>query len=193
RRRHTRSDRDWSSDVCSSDLAGALRDTSATSHGTYETTTALPTGRTERRTMSRTDGNGTAVMTTGGGDTMSRLSTSTSGSTTATATAKPARRPSARGGKRVYFFGKRKAEGTLEMKELLGGKGANLADMTRMGLPVPPGFTITTTTCAEYYDNGHKLPPRLMNEVKRNLSKVERATKKKFGNPKKPLLLSVRS
>jgi pyruvate,orthophosphate dikinase len=127
--------------------------------------------------MARNNGNGTAVLSNS-----SRTSRLGSGS---------AKRKS--GGKRVYFFGNRKAEGSVEMKELLGGKGANLADMVRMGLPVPPGFTITTETCADYNDAGGKLPGGLMNEVKKNLAKVEKATKKKFGDPKKPLLLSVRS
>ena len=125
--------------------------------------------------MTSNEGNGTAVMTMG---------------TTPRISARPTRR---RKTKRVYFFGKRKAEGKVEMKDLLGGKGANLADMTRMGLPVPPGFTVTTETCAAYYDNGQKLPSGLMSEVKKHLGKVERATKKKFGDPKKPLLMSVRS
>ncbi len=95
--------------------------------------------------------------------------------------------------KRVYFFGNGKAEGRADQKELLGGKGANLADMTSAGLPVPPGFTITTETCAEYYANRQKLPAGLMDEVRQNLAKVERATGKKFGDPRNPLLLSVRS
>ena len=78
-------------------------------------------------------------------------------------------------------------------KKLLGGKGANLADMTSIGLPVPPGFTITTETCAEYNALGQKLPDGLMDDVAKNLKKVEKATGKVFGDPKKPLLLSVRS
>src|SRR3954454_6820284 len=85
------------------------------------------------------------------------------------------------------------SEGGKDEKDLLGGKGANLADMTRMGLPVPPGFTVTTEACAQYYQNGQKLPSGLMNEVKKHLGKVERATKKRFGDPKNPLLMSVRS
>jgi pyruvate,orthophosphate dikinase len=95
--------------------------------------------------------------------------------------------------KRVYFFGAGKAEGSVEMKQLLGGKGANLADMTNMGLPVPPGFTITTQTCADYNNLGQKLPRGTMDEVKVNLAKVEKATGKKFGDPKNPLLVAVRS
>ena len=95
--------------------------------------------------------------------------------------------------KRVYFFGNGKAEGGATMKELLGGKGANLADMTSIGLPVPPGFTITTETCAEYNQAGQKLPRGLMEEVQDHLRRVEKATGKKFGDPNNPLLLSVRS
>src|SRR5580704_11477715 len=95
--------------------------------------------------------------------------------------------------KRVYFFGNGKAEGGATMKELLGGKGANLADMTSIGLPVPPGFTITTETCAEYNQAGQKLPRGLMDEVQDHLHRVEKATGKKFGDPNNPLLLSVRS
>jgi len=95
--------------------------------------------------------------------------------------------------KRVYFFGDGKAEGGTDMKELLGGKGANLADMTSIGLPVPPGFTISTEACAEYYRNGQKLPKGLMDEAQEHLKRVEKATGKKFGDPGNPLLLSVRS
>jgi pyruvate,orthophosphate dikinase len=95
--------------------------------------------------------------------------------------------------KRVYFFGNGKAEGGATMKELLGGKGANLADMTSIGLPVPPGFTITTETCADYNHAGQKLPRGLMDEVQDHLHRVEKATGKKFGDPQNPLLLSVRS
>src|SRR2546423_6930384 len=80
--------------------------------------------------------------------------------------------------KRVYFFGNGKAEGNAGMKDLLGGKGANLHDMTLVPLPVPPGFTITTETCGEYNDAGQKLPPGLMEEVRANIAKVEAATGK---------------
>jgi pyruvate, orthophosphate dikinase len=95
--------------------------------------------------------------------------------------------------KRVYFFGNGKAEGRAEMKDLLGGKGANLADMTLVPLPVPPGFTITTETCGEYNDAGQKLPKGLMEEVRANVLRVEKATGKKFGDPKNPVLVAVRS
>ncbi len=96
-------------------------------------------------------------------------------------------------GKHVYYFGKGKTEGNAKMKLLLGGKGANLADMTSIGLPVPPGFTITTDTCALYYKAGKRIPHGLMNEVQANVSKLEKETGKKFGDPANPLLVSVRS
>src|SRR6185312_8042921 len=105
----------------------------------------------------------------------------------------PAKKSSAKVVKRVYFFGAGKAEGGADMKDLLGGKGANLADMTKVPLPVPPGFTITTDTCGDYNDAGGKLPKGLMEEVKANIAKVEKATGKKFGDPKNPLLVAARS
>src|SRR5690242_20307682 len=95
--------------------------------------------------------------------------------------------------KRVYFFGNGKAEGGADMKDLLGGKGANLADMTKVPLPVPPGFTITTETCGEYNDASQKLPRGLMDEVRANIAKVEKAAGKKFGDPNNPLLVAARS
>src|SRR5205823_3731165 len=85
--------------------------------------------------------------------------------------------------KRVYFFGNGKAEGNANMKDLLGGKGANLHDMTLVPLPVPPGFTITTETCKDYNDLGQKLPAGLIEQVEANLAKVEKAAGKKFGDP----------
>ena len=94
--------------------------------------------------------------------------------------------------KRVYFFGNSQAEGRTDMKNLLGGKGANLAEMTHLGLPVPPGFTITTDTCTEYQELGG-LPEGLMDEVRTNLAKVEGLRGKTFGDADSPLLLSVRS
>ena len=96
-------------------------------------------------------------------------------------------------GKMVYYFGSTKTEGRAEMKVLLGGKGANLADMTSIGLPVPPGFTITTDTCAAYYASGKKLPSGLMDEVHKNIKTLEKELGKKFGDTKSPLLVSVRS
>jgi len=95
--------------------------------------------------------------------------------------------------KRVFFFGGGKAEGNAKMKELLGGKGANLAEMTNLGVPVPPGFTIATKVCREYYKSGGKWPSGLEKEVDKNLAKLEKAMDARLGNPDKPLLVSVRS
>jgi pyruvate,orthophosphate dikinase len=95
--------------------------------------------------------------------------------------------------KRVYFFGAGKAEGRADMKDLLGGKGANLADMTLAGLPVPPGFTITTQSCKDYNDLKQKLPAGLMGEVVANLRKTEKASGKMFGDAGNPLLVACRS
>ncbi|MCG5055739.1 MAG: pyruvate, phosphate dikinase [Myxococcales bacterium] len=96
-------------------------------------------------------------------------------------------------GKRIFFFGNGKAEGNKEMKNLLGGKGANLAEMTNIGVPVPPGFTITTDVCVEFMANGRKFPKGLEDDVKKNVALVEKSLGKKFGDPKNPLLFSVRS
>ncbi|MCP4601826.1 MAG: pyruvate, phosphate dikinase [Proteobacteria bacterium] len=95
--------------------------------------------------------------------------------------------------KLVYTFGKGRAEGRAEMKELLGGKGANLAEMVRLGIPVPPGFTITTDVCSAYFNGGGKLPSGLKPQVASALKEIVKITNKSFGNPKKPLLVSVRS
>ncbi len=93
----------------------------------------------------------------------------------------------------VYRFGGGSAEGSAGMKELLGGKGANLAEMASLGLPVPPGFTITTELCTWYYDHGKSYPAELAAEVTAALVEVERETEMSFGDPGNPLLLSVRS
>jgi pyruvate,orthophosphate dikinase len=95
--------------------------------------------------------------------------------------------------KRVYFFGGGKAEGNAKMKVLLGGKGANLAEMTNLGVPVPAGFTIATKVCQEYYKSKGKWPKGLEKEVYLNLAKLEKAMSAKLGDPNKPLLVSVRS
>lgn len=95
--------------------------------------------------------------------------------------------------KRVYFFGNGKAEGNTKMKELLGGKGANLAEMTNIGVPVPPGFTIATKVCDEYYRNRQKWPKGLAQEIDKNIAKLEKAMGAKLSDPNKPLLVSVRS
>src|SRR3954454_1817238 len=94
--------------------------------------------------------------------------------------------------KYVYAFG-RKTDGNGSMKPLLGGKGANLAEMCRIGLPVPPGFTITTEVCTYYYDNKRTYPPALRGQMDAGVASLEQQTGKKFGDPKNPLLVSVRS
>jgi pyruvate,orthophosphate dikinase len=93
----------------------------------------------------------------------------------------------------VYAFGDGKAEGRADMRDLLGGKGAGLAEMSRIGLPVPPGFTITTEVCTHYYENGKAYPAGLEEEVAAALAKIEAGMGRKFGDPARPLLVSVRS
>jgi pyruvate,orthophosphate dikinase len=93
----------------------------------------------------------------------------------------------------IYYFSKSKTDGRGDMKALLGGKGANLAAMTSIGLPVPPGFTITTELCTYYYKNGKKFPPTFWNDVKTAVAWLEKETGKKFSDTKNPLLVSVRS
>ena len=114
----------------------------------------------------------------------------------------PARKPLAKAGasvkksskqRYVYSFGDGKADGDGKMKPLLGGKGANLAEMTRIGLPVPPGFTITTEVCTYFYANGRTYPPELAAQVETALAKIEKSAGKKLGDSEDPLLLSVRS
>lgn len=95
--------------------------------------------------------------------------------------------------KLVYFFGKGKAEGNTKMKQLLGGKGANLAEMCSIGLPVPPGFTITTEVCKLYYENNRKYPKELRGQIEQKMKELEKFTGKKFGDKNNPLLVSVRS
>ena len=93
----------------------------------------------------------------------------------------------------VYFFGNGKAQGDATMKDELGGKGANLAEMTNLGIPVPPGFTISTEVCKLFYDNNRQYPEGLEAEVSKNLSALEDLMGKKLGDPRDPLLVSVRS
>ncbi len=97
------------------------------------------------------------------------------------------------GAKRTYSFGGGRAEGHKGMKDLLGGKGAGLAEMSNIGIPVPPGFTITTEVCTEFYGAGKRLPRGLEKEIRDALSRVEALTGKGFGDPENPLLVSVRS
>ena len=96
--------------------------------------------------------------------------------------------------KRVYTFGNGKAEGNAQMREVLGGKGANLAEMNLIGVPVPPGFTITTDTCNEYYEVGEeKIKELLQDEVMAAVAHTEALMNSKFGSVENPLLVSVRS
>ena len=93
----------------------------------------------------------------------------------------------------VYFFGNKKADGKGSMKEILGGKGAGLAEMTEIGINVPPGFTISTEVCGIFYDNKKSVPKEINQQIEENVKKLEKMTKKNFGDAKNPLLVSVRS
>src|SRR5688572_33195393 len=93
----------------------------------------------------------------------------------------------------VYAFGDGKADGSAAMRDLLGGKGANLAEMAGLGLPVPPGFTITTEVCTHYYANGNRYPAGLEALVDRAVARMESISGARFGDPENPLLLSIRS
>ena len=93
----------------------------------------------------------------------------------------------------VYYFGDGNAEGNAKMKDVLGGKGAGLAEMTNIGVPVPPGFTISTAVCTWFYDHGKTYPPELKSAVEENLARVEKSVGHKFGDRDQPLLVSVRS
>src|SRR6266540_942836 len=95
--------------------------------------------------------------------------------------------------KYVYFFGEGHAEGNAKMKDILGGKGAGLAEMTNIGVPVPPGFTISTEVCTHFYAHDKSYPPELKKDVAENLARVEKSAGRKFGDKAKPLLVSVRS
>ncbi|MBR4972940.1 MAG: pyruvate, phosphate dikinase, partial [Clostridia bacterium] len=88
----------------------------------------------------------------------------------------------------VYLF----KEGDASMRELLGGKGANLAEMTKIGLPVPQGFTVSTEACTQYYEDGRKINPDIQAQIMDGIDKMEEITGKKFGDKKNPLLVSVR-
>ncbi len=104
-----------------------------------------------------------------------------------------AKKKAARKSRMTYYFGKTRTDGKGVGKDILGGKGMNLAEMTRIGLPVPPGFTITTEVCAQYIKAGGKLPKDLMADVRKNVATLEKELGKKFGDNKNPLLVSVRS
>ncbi|MEM6849287.1 MAG: PEP/pyruvate-binding domain-containing protein, partial [Pseudomonadota bacterium] len=96
-------------------------------------------------------------------------------------------------GKWVYAFGDGAAEGDASQRDLLGGKGANLAEMSSLGLPVPPGMTITTEVCTYYYEHGETYPPELASQVDEALAKISASTGRTFGDSDLPLLVSVRS
>ena len=104
-----------------------------------------------------------------------------------------AKKPAARAGKYVYFFGAGKADGDRTLRDLLGGKGANLAEMTNAGLPVPPGMTITTAACNLWFEKGRRLTPEIESEMEANVRKLEKLSALKFGSTDNPLLVSVRS
>ena len=93
----------------------------------------------------------------------------------------------------VFWFGDGTADGDRTMKNLLGGKGANLAEMSNLGLPVPPGFTISTEVCTGYYERGRRYPDGVEAQVEANLAKVEASLDRRFGDADNPLLVSVRS
>ncbi|HEX9188575.1 MAG TPA: PEP/pyruvate-binding domain-containing protein, partial [Vicinamibacteria bacterium] len=95
--------------------------------------------------------------------------------------------------KRIYSFGGGKAEGSKDMKEVLGGKGAGLAEMSNIGIPVPPGFTITTEVCTAFYQGGRRLPRDVVPGMRAALARVEALAGKRFGDAENPLLVSVRS
>src|SRR6201988_4247850 len=109
--------------------------------------------------------------------------------------AKPGKRTKAPGksGKHVYFFGGGKADGNRTMKDLLAGKGSGLAEMTNAGLPVPPGFTISTEVCNIYYKEHGSIPPAIDRQIDENLKKLETAAGAQLGSTDHPLLVSVRS
>jgi pyruvate,orthophosphate dikinase len=117
----------------------------------------------------------------------------TSTRSTKTAAATPAAGKRAASKKYVYFFGGGKADGDRSMRDTLGGKGAGLAEMTKAGLPVPPGFTISTDACNLYYELGQKLTPAIESEIVDNVGKLEKAAAATLGHPTNPLLVSVRS
>src|SRR4029079_18129367 len=111
----------------------------------------------------------------------------------ATTAASPTERRHQASKRYIYAWGEGTTEGNGEMKDLLGGKGAGLAEMTIAGLPTPPGFTITTEACNDYFAAGERLPDGLWEDVREAIGEVERRSGKGFGDPRNPLLVSVRS
>ena len=93
----------------------------------------------------------------------------------------------------IFYFSDKQPKKDFNAKHILGSKGANLAEMDRLGLSVPPGFTISTKACDLFYNNKKKLPPFIIKSVKKELGLIEKATKKRFGDQKSPLLISIRS
>ena len=110
-----------------------------------------------------------------------------------TRTARTSRSAGGTHAKHIYCFGAGRADGRSDMKQLLGGKGANLAEMTNLGVPVPPGLTITTEVCRQFYELGQRWPAGLESALRQKMAWLESITKKGFGDPKNPLLVSVRS
>ncbi len=105
-----------------------------------------------------------------------------------------AKKPAAiKGPKLIYYFGQTRCDGRGNQKPLLGGKGANLAEMTSIGLPVPPGFTITTEVCDLYYKNGRKFPATLLPDIRKHVAMLEAEVGRKLGDAANPLLVSIRS
>ena len=96
-------------------------------------------------------------------------------------------------GKVIFSFDDKKVKKLKNKKNILGGKGTNLAEMGRLGLPVPPGFTISTEVCDIFYNNNKKIPSKITKDIERELKNIEKNTKKKFGDLTNPLLVSVRS
>src|SRR5437762_2407519 len=145
---------------------------------------------TKRKSMSRASRRiaKTARSSTRLRDATARQASPKSRSNVRTSSGKKSRTP-----QYVYYFGDGHADGSGKMKPLLGGKGANLAEMTRIGLPVPPGFTITTEVCSYFYAHNRSYPPQLKAEVESALAKVEKSVGKRLGNNERPLLVSVRS
>lgn len=156
--------------------SSARRTTKKTSKKTTHKATSRPAKKTASKKAASKSGSGKAT---------AKKSASKSGGKASSRRPKP--------GKMVYYFGAKGTEGDTSMRDLIGGKGANLAEMTLIGLPVPPGFTISTETCGAYYKAGKRLPHGLMNEVHKHVSTLQKETGKVFGDDKNPLLVSVRS
>ena len=95
--------------------------------------------------------------------------------------------------KLIYRFNNQGSQGGFNSKDILGGKGANLAQMAKLGLPVPPGFTISTSVCKEFYNNNKKIPKKIYRDIKKEIKIIEKISNKKFGDLSNPLLVSVRS